>query len=344
MLKPPIEPMEAEQVDEIPVGSNWQYEPKWDGFRCLIFRYGNDVFLQSKAGQPLGRYFPEIVSAAQSLRSKWWIMDGELAVPLGPSFSFDQLLQRVHPAASRVARLAKETPAIYIAFDLLMAGKKTILRHQPFSARRAQLEEFSTHFKAVDPFNLSSTTRKIRQVQAWLKSTGDNLDGVVCKQRDAACVSGVSSAFQKIKNYRSIDCVVGGFRYTVDGKGIASLLLGLYDNAGKLNHVGFTSGIKERERVKLAKRLKKLIGPPGFDGDAPGGKSRWAPAGSREWKPLKPELVVEVSYDHFTGGRFRHGTRLLRWRPDKAPRQCRYSQLPRPSEKLFGLLLKQGRP
>src|ERR1700747_1300803 len=161
MLTPPIEAMEAEQVDEIPVGNNWQYEPKWDGFRCLIFRRDNQVFLQSKAGKPLGRYFPEIVSAAKNLKPKWWVLDGELAVPLEGSFSFDQLLQRVHPAASRVARLAKETPAIYIAFDLLMAGKKTILRHRPLSARRAQLEEFSTHFKAVDPFNLSPTTLEI---------------------------------------------------------------------------------------------------------------------------------------------------------------------------------------
>ena len=338
MLDPPIEPMEAEQVDEVPIGNNWQYEPKWDGFRCLIFRRDNDVFLQSKAGQPLGRYFPEIVAAVQSLRPKWWIMDGELAVPSGPSFSFDQLLQRVHPAASRVAKLAKETPAIYIAFDLLMKAKRTVLRDRPLSERRPQLEEFSAEFETAGPFYLSPLTFKTQQVKAWLKETGNNLDGVVCKQRDAGYVSGVSSSFQKVKNYRSIDCVVGGFRYTVDGKGVASLLLGLYDDAGKLNHVGFTSGIKEEERRKLAKQFKNLISPPGFDGNAPGGKSRWAPAGSREWKPLKPEFVVEVCYDHFTGGRFRHGTRLLRWRPDKAPRQCGYGQLPKLSEKLFNFL------
>jgi PAS domain S-box-containing protein len=183
----------------------------------------------------------------------------------------------------------------------------------------------------LSPFTLATA-----QVKIWLKSTGNNLDGVVCKQRNSPYVSGVSPAFRKVKNYRSIDCVIGGFRYTEDGKGVASLLLGLYDDEGKLNHVGFTSGLKGAERVRLAKRLKKLISPPGFDGNAPGGKSRWAPAGSREWKPLKPELVVEVCYDHFTGGRFRHGTRLLRWRPDKAPLQCRYQQLPKPSEELFG--------
>jgi ATP-dependent DNA ligase len=332
--------MEAEQIDEIPIGNSWQYEPKWDGFRCLIFRRGTDVFLQSKAGQPLGRYFPEIVSAAKKLKPKWWILDGELAVPLGPSFSFDQLLQRVHPAASRVARLARETPAVYIAFDLIMSGKKQILRDSPLSERRRQLDDFSNNFEASDRFRLSPFTLETKQVYAWLNETGDNLDGVVCKQRNSRYVSGVSPAFQKVKNYRCIDCVVGGFRYTADSKGVASLLLGLYDDAGKLNHVGFTSGLKAEERIKLANRLKKLISPPGFDGDAPGGKSRWAPGGSREWKPLRPELVVEVCYDHFTGGRFRHGTRLLRWRPDKAPRQCRYSQLPRPSSKLLRLLQK----
>ena len=340
MLKPPIEPMEAEQVEEIPVGNNWQYEPKWDGFRCLIFRRDQEIFLQSKAGQPLGRYFPEIVNAAQELKPKWWVLDGELAVPVGSAFSFDQLLQRIHPAKSRVTKLAKETPAIYIAFDLLVAGKDDTLRDSRLSDRRQRLDEFSSYFATTDRFYLSPVTLDIEQVQAWLKETGDNLDGVVCKQRDSGYVSGRSPAFQKVKNYRSIDCVVGGFRYTPDGKGIASLLLGLYDDNGKLNHVGFISGLKQEERVKLAKRLKQLVGPPGFDGDPPGGKSRWSPAGSREWTPLRPKLVVEVCYDHFTGGRFRHGTRLLRWRPDKAPRQCGYNQLPKPSRKLFGLLEK----
>jgi ATP-dependent DNA ligase len=338
MLKPPIEPMEAEQVDEIPIGDNWQYEPKWDGFRCLIFRQETEIFLQSKAGQPLGRYFPEIAAAAKRVKPKWWVLDGELAVPLEGTFSFDQLLQRIHPAASRIAKLAKATPAIYIAFDLLMTGKKTVLRDSPLSERRKQLEEFSEHFKAAQQFRLSPMTLDTEQVRRWLKETGNNLDGVVCKERDKAYVSGRSPSFRKVKNYRSIDCVVGGFRSTPDGKGLASLLLGLYDKAGKLNHVGFISGINQTERLKLAKRLGKLISPPGFDGDAPGGKSRWAPASPREWKPLRPELVVEVSYDHFTGGRFRHGTCLLRWRPDKAPKQCTYRQLPKPSKKVLGLL------
>jgi ATP-dependent DNA ligase len=170
--------------------------------------------------------------------------------------------------------------------------------------------------------------KKILQVQVWLK------------KRRAITLTEWSAKNETVENHRSIDCVIGGFRYTADGKSVASLLLGLYDDAGKLYHVGFTSGLKAEERIKLANRLKKLIRPPGFDGDAPGGKSRWSAGASRGWKPLRPELVVEVCYDHFTGGRFRHGTRLLRWRPDKAPRQCRYSQLPKLSSKLLGLLQK----
>ncbi|HYZ73708.1 MAG TPA: ATP-dependent DNA ligase [Chthoniobacterales bacterium] len=343
MLNPPIEPMEAVQVDDIPEDGDWQYEPKWDGFRCLIFRRDRDVYLQSKAGQPLGRYFPEIVRAAEDLKPKWWVLDGELALPVGLSFSFDQLLQRIHPAASRITRLAKETPAIYIAFDLLMVTKQDILLDSPLSKRRRLLEEFSKNFRTTDRFRLSPNSLELKQVRAWFKEIGNNLDGVVCKQRDSGYVSGVSAAFQKVKNYRSIDCVVGGFRYATNGNGVGSLLLGLYDDKGKLNHVGFTSGIKASERKSLAKRLEKIIDPPGFDGNAPGGKSRWAPQEPREWKPLRPELVVEVCYDHFTGGRFRHGTRLLRWRPDKAPRQCRYTQLPKPSGKILELLQETKR-
>jgi ATP-dependent DNA ligase len=342
MLKPPIEPMEAELGERIPEGPNWQYEPKWDGFRCLLFRERDGIFLQSKAGQPLARYFPEITRAAESLKPKCWILDGELAVPMGPSFSFDQLLQRIHPAASRVAKLAKETPAIYIAFDLLMTEKKEVLLTSPLLERRKHLEYFAKNFQHSKTFFLSPMTLDIERVRAWLKTTGDNLDGIVCKQRDSGYQSGVSAAFQKVKSYRSIDCVVGGFRYSAGGAVVGSLLLGLYDEAGKLNHVGFTSGIRADDRASLTKKLEKLVSPPGFDGNAPGGKSRWVSGGSRDWKPLRPELVVEVSYDHFTGGRFRHGTRILRWRPDKAPRQCGYSQLLKPTSELLKLLGKKG--
>jgi ATP-dependent DNA ligase len=342
MLKPPIEPMEAEQVERIPEGPDWQYEPKWDGFRCLLFRQRGAVFLQSKAGQPLARYFPEITSAAESLKPKCWVLDGELAVPMGPSFSFDQLLQRIHPAPSRVVKLAKETPAIYIAFDLLMTERKEVLLSSPLLERRKHLEYVAKNFQHSKTFFLSPMTLDIEKVRVWLKTTGDNLDGIVCKRRDSGYQSGVSAAFQKVKNYRSIDCVVGGFRYSRAGRVVGSLLLGLYDESGKLNHVGFTSGIRADDRASLTKKLEKLVSPPGFDGNAPGGKSRWSKGGARDWKPLRPELVVEVSYDHFTGGRFRHGTRILRWRPDKAPRQCRYSQLPKATSELLKLLEKAG--
>jgi ATP-dependent DNA ligase len=339
MLKPPIEPMEAVLAKRIPEEEGWQYEPKWDGFRCLLFRSGDEVFLQSKTGQPLARYFPEIVSAAKTLKPRTWALDGELAIPLGPSFSFDQLLLRIHPAASRVAKLAREIPAIYIAFDLLMTEKGEVLLESPLSERRTKLEYFARHFRHDETFLLSPMTLEIQVVRDWLKKTSNNLDGIVCKRRESKYESGVSTGFRKVKNYRSIDCVVGGFRY---GKGnvVGSLLLGVYDEAGKLNHVGFTSGIQANERAALTRKLEKLISPPGFDGDAPGGQSRWKSGSPRDWKPLRAELVVEVCYDHFTGGRFRHGTRLLRWRPDKAPRQCGYQQLPKPSSELRRLLKK----
>ncbi|MEY2608296.1 MAG: hypothetical protein QOH31_6150 [Verrucomicrobiota bacterium] len=340
MLKPPIEPMEAEPVERIPEGSDWQYEPKWDGFRSLLFRHDDKIFLQSKGQQPLARYFPEITSAAKTINAKWWVLDGELVLPIGSSFSFDHLLQRIHPAASRVAKLAQETPAIYIAFDLLMTEKKESLLSAPLSERRKKLENFARNFGRSKTFFLSPITLSLGRAQTWLKKTGDNLDGVVCKRRDSEYTSGVSTAFQKVKNYRSVDCVVGGFRYSAAAPVVGSLLLGLYDESGKLNHVGFTSGIKSEDRVRLTRMLEKLVSPPGFDGNAPGSKSRWSKDRSRDWKPLRPELVVEVCYDHFTGGRFRHGTRILRWRPDKAPRQCRYSQLPKPTSELFKLFEK----
>jgi ATP-dependent DNA ligase len=237
--------------------------------------------------------------------------------------------------------LAQETPAIYIAFDLLMTEKKESLLSALLSERRKKLENFARNFGRSKTFFLSPITLSLGRAQTWLKKTGDNLDGIVCKRRDSEYMSGVSAAFQKVKNYRSVDCVVGGFRYSAAAPVVGSLLLGLYDESGKLNHVGFTSGIKSADRVRLTRMLEKLVSPPGFDGNAPGGKSRWSKDRSGDWKPLRPELVVEVCYDHFTGGRFRHGTRISRWRPDKAPRQCRYSQLPKPTSALFKLLEKR---
>jgi ATP-dependent DNA ligase len=319
--------MEALSVDEIPEGENWQYEPKWDGFRRLIFRDGGKVDLQSKSGQSLTRYFPELVAAVASLKARRFVLDGEIVVPHGRAFSFDDLLQRIHPATSRVKRLAAETPALLIVFDLLLSDGK-ILTKNPLTARRKSLESFARkYFGGLKSIRLSPATTKIPDAKKWLTQVGATLDGIIAKRRDLPYESGNRHGMQKIKNFRSADCVVGGFRYNEGKKTVGSLLLGLYDDRGLLNHVGFTSSLKSEEKMALTTKLEQLIGPPGFTGAKPGGPSRWSTKRSAQWQPLKPKLVVEVCYDHFSGGRFRHGTRLLRWRPDKAPRQCTIDQL-----------------
>src|SRR5262245_23340514 len=326
-LHPPLPPMEALSVDEVPKGKNWQYEPKWDGFRCLVFRDGGKVDLQSKSGQSLTRYFPELVAAVASLKAKRFVLDGEIVVPSGRAFSFDDLLQRIHPAASRVKRLAAETPALLIVFDLLLSDGK-VLTKDPLVARRKSLESFARkYFRAHKSIRLSPATTEITDAKKSLKQVGTTLDGIIAKRRDLPYESGNRHGMQKIKKFRSADCVVGGFRYNEGKKTVGSLLLGLYDDHGLLNHVGFTSSLKSEEKKALTTKLEQLIASPGFTGDKPGGPSRWSTNRSAEWKPLKPKLVVEVCYDHFSGGRFRHGTRLLRWRPDKAPRQCTMDQL-----------------
>ncbi|HEY0439502.1 MAG TPA: ATP-dependent DNA ligase [Xanthobacteraceae bacterium] len=339
VLKPPLPPMEALSVDAIPAGPEWQYEPKWDGFRCLIFRDGDEITLQSKSGQPLTRYFPEIAEAAAALTPDAFVLDGEIVVPEGRAFSFDALLQRIHPAASRVQRLACETPGLFIAFDLLADETGAALTELPLAQRRQQLERFvARHMRRSPRMRLSPATASLADAKLWLEQVGATLDGIVAKRRDLPYQSGNRTGMQKIKNYRSADCVVGGFRYGTGKPVVGSLLLGLYDDAGLLHHVGFTSSIKAVDRPALTKKLEALIAPPGFTGNAPGGPSRWSTARSAEWQPLKPELVVEVGYDHFTGGRFRHGTGLLRWRPDKAPRQCTMDQVAQKSADLMRLL------
>jgi ATP-dependent DNA ligase len=331
--------MEALSVDVIPEGKEWQYEPKWDGFRCLAFRDGTNVELQSKSQQPLARYFPEIVEALTKLKSKRFVLDGEIAVPEGRGFSFDALLQRIHPAASRVKRLAAETPAIYVVFDLLAAEDGKSLLSAPLCERRSHLERFSArHFPKGGSVRLSPFTLKLAQAEKWLTETGATLDGIIAKRRDVEYRSGERDGMQKVKNFRSADCVVGGFRYRTKSKAVGSLLLGLYDEDGLLHHVGFTSAIAADERPALTKKLEKLIATPGFTGSAPGGPSRWNQGKENTWQPLKPELVVEVCYDHVTGKRFRHGTKLLRWRPDKAPRQCTMDQLAKKQSDLLRLL------
>jgi len=326
-LSPPFPPMEALLVNEIPNGHGWQYEPKWDGFRCLVFRDDENVELQSKSGQSLTRYFPELVEVFRKLKAKKFILDGEIAVPVRHRFSFDDLLQRIHPAESRVKKLAREHPAIFIAFDLLATVDGVSLVKKSLPERRARLEQFARKFFSNEGIRLSPATTDISKARQWFKTVGGDLDGIMAKRLDCPYLSGERTGMQKVKLARTADCVIGGFRYASNAKVVGSLLLGLYNDAGLLDHVGFCSGLKSGERTALLQKLKPLIQPPGFTGHAPGGFSRWSTKRSMEWEPLKPELVVEVSYDHFTGERFRHGTRLLRWRPDKLPKHCRMEQV-----------------
>ncbi|MEA3207462.1 MAG: hypothetical protein QOE70_519 [Chthoniobacter sp.] len=331
--------MEALSVGVIPEGEKWQYEPKWDGFRCVAFRDGDKIELQSKSQQPLARYFPEVVKALVALKTPSFVLDGEIAIPAGRGFSFDALLQRIHPAASRIKRLSEETPAILIVFDLLAGADGKSLLNVPLAERRVRLERFAAeHFDARGTVRLSPATAKLAEARKWLAQTGATLDGIIAKRRDLDYRSGERDGMQKIKNFRSADCVVGGFRYGSKTKVVGSLLLGLYDDRGLLNHVGFTSSIAVADRPALTKKLEKLIAPPGFTGKAPGGPSRWNAGKETVWQPLKPQLVVEVCYDHVTGGRFRHGTKLLRWRPDKAPAQCTMEQLAQKQSDLLRLL------
>ena len=318
-------------MDTIPKGPDWQYEPKWDGFRCLLTRRDEAVDLSSKSGETLTRYFPELVEAALRLKANSFELDGEIVVPHGKSFSFDDLLQRIHPAPSRVKRLSQETPALFVAFDLLANGKQDIAAMQ-LNERRPALEAFArANFHGHPSFRVSPATSSYATAQKWLAQSGNGFDGVIAKRRDLPYQVGKRDGMQKIKKFRSADCVVGGFRYATNGvqgrRVVGSLLLGLYDDAGALHHVGFTSAIKRDDRLALTGKLEALIALPGFTGNAPGGPSRWSTERSAQWCPLKPKLVIEVCYDHFSGERFRHGTSILRWRPDKAPRQCTFEQL-----------------
>jgi ATP-dependent DNA ligase len=327
-VRPPFPPMEAKLVDEIPEGPEWQYEPKWDGFRCLLFRDKNEIYLQSKAGQPLARYFPELVEAALRLKAERCVLDGEIAIPVGERLSFDDLLMRIHPAESRIKKLSQQTPAIFVVFDLLVGPAGKSLIEEPLRNRRPALERFAKKALPADrQIRLSPATTDLKQARKWFDRVGTDLDGIVAKRLDCPYLSGERSGMEKVKRNRTADCVIGGFRYAAKKKVIGSLLLGLYDDKGLLNHVGFCSGLRQEERKSLTPKLEALIKPPGFTGSAPGGPSRWATERSTEWNPLDAKLVVEVSYDHFTGGRFRHGTSLVRWRPDKAPKQCRMEQV-----------------
>jgi ATP-dependent DNA ligase len=327
-LSPPYPPMEARLVEDIPTGAEWQYEPKWDGFRCLVFKDGSAVELQSKSGQPLARYFPEVVEHVRSVPARVFVLDGEIVVPVDGQLSFDDLLQRIHPAERRIRKLAQERPAVLIVFDLLVDPSGRSLVDRPLRERRQALEAFAREkLAAVKNVQVSPETTDVKVARGWLRMAGGSLDGIVAKRVDLEYRSGDRTGMQKVKRHRTADCVVGGFRYASKARVIGSLLLGLYDRDGLLHHVGFAAGFPASTRKALLAKVRPLIKPPGFTGQAPGGPSRWSTARSTEWEPLAPKLVVEVGYDHFTGGRFRHGTRFLRWRPDKAPRQCTFDQV-----------------
>jgi ATP-dependent DNA ligase len=348
-VRPPFPPAEAKAVAEIPAGKGWLYEPKWDGFRCLAFRKDSTVLLQSKAGQPLGRYFPELVAAFAALPAEQFVLDGEIVITADEGLSFDDLLMRIHPAESRIRKLAAETPASFLAFDMLVdAGGKSLLE-ESLQQRRSALEEFFRRAvggadiqlppfasrgrkgRAAGPTQqiaLSPATDDIEQARRWMAEGGANgLDGIVAKRADMAYASGLRTAMQKIKRIRTADCVVGGFRYASKGSAIGSLLLGVYNEAGQLDHIGFTASFSAEQRKQLKPIVERLRGGVGFSGKAPGGPSRWSTERSGEWERLQPKLVCEVRYDHFSGGRFRHGTKFLRWRPEKDPRQCTYEQV-----------------
>jgi ATP-dependent DNA ligase len=321
------EPMNALLVDDLPSKGKWQYEPKWDGFRCLAFKNGKQIELMSKSGQTLTRYFPEIARAVADLPCDRMVLDGEIVIPEGEALSFDALLQRIHPAESRVRKLSLETPGLFIVFDLLVENGKSLVE-KSLRDRRKRLESLAKKcMKNSQSIVLSPATDEFAVAKKWFTQVGGAIDGIIAKKLDVPYQSGNREGMVKVKKMRTADCVVGGFRYAENAPVVGSLLLGLYNDEGLLDHVGFCSSFKASERKELLKKIKPLIAPPGFTGNKPGGPSRWSTKRSSEWEPLKNVLVVEVRYDHFTGGRFRHGTKLLRWRPDKAPEQCTMKQV-----------------
>jgi ATP-dependent DNA ligase len=316
-------PMEARTAGELPADPGWWFEPKWDGFRCLAFRDGAEVILQAKSGKPLTRFFPEVATRLVELDERRFALDGELLIAGEGGFSFESLQMRLHPAESRIRKLAASHPASLALFDMLEDVDGRDLRGEPLSRRREALSAFLARH-AGPLLTATPGTDDPALAQSWLDS--GTLEGVVAKRLDAPYLEG-ERAMLTVKRVRTADCVVGGFRYAQGSRQVGSLLLGLYDEAGRLDHVGFTSGFAGVDRAALTTRLEALRGGPGFTGDAPGGPSRWSDERSTAWTPVRPELVVEVSFDHVSASRFRHGTRLLRLRPDKAPEQCGMDQI-----------------
>ncbi|MBA3916782.1 MAG: ATP-dependent DNA ligase [Acidobacteriales bacterium] len=327
-IRPPYPPAEARSIPEIPDGEGWLYEPKWDGFRCLVFRKDEQVLLQSKAGQPLGRYFPELIEMIKKMEPPKFVLDGEIVIYAGTHLSFDDLLMRIHPAATRIRKLSTETPATLMCFDLLVDAKGNSLTELPLAERRVRLEKFFENMAMKETLRLSPASKQRTQAEKWMTELASmGLDGIIAKRLDQNYSSGERTAMVKIKRMRTADCVVGGFRYSEKGGGIGSLLLGLYNPQGELDHVGFTSSFNKDQKQELKSVVEPLVGPPGFTGRAPGGPSRWSTERSSEWQPLESKLVCEVQYDHFSGGRFRHGSKFLRWRPEKKPLQCTMEQV-----------------
>jgi ATP-dependent DNA ligase len=324
-----LEPMEARSAEAVPRDPGaWQYEPKWDGFRALALRKGDLVDLRGKSGKPLGRYFPEVLATLRATPFDGFVVDGELVIEVGGRLSFDALQMRLHPAESRIRKLAAETPAVLVLFDILLAPDGAPLAGAPLSRRRAALEAFGRDAARPDIL-VTPCTSDPDEAGRWLSGYAGT-DGVVAKRLDRPYESG-ERAMIKVKRLRTADCVVGGFRYERGRQVVGSLLLGLYDAEGRLDHVGFTSAIPDADRQALTPRLEALREPPGFTGKAPGGPSRWSTDRSSAWEPVRPELVAEVRFDHVDGDRFRHGTAFLRWRPDKPPRACTFEQIAPPA-------------
>jgi ATP-dependent DNA ligase len=339
ILEPPIEPMLAKLAHELPDGTGWLFEPKWDGFRAIVFRDGERVYLQSRDLKPLDRYFPELLAPLRAALPERCIVDGEIVIATDEGLDFDALQMRLHPAASRVAKLAAETPSSFVAFDLLADGDED-LRARPQTERRARLE--GALVRARDPIHLTPCTRDRAIAEDWFhRFEGAGLDGVVAKHEDATYQPG-KRVMIKVKHTRTADCVIGGFRWHKTGPGqlVGSLLLGLYDAAGDLHHVGFTSSFTAGVRRRLATELEPLRrnaldGHPwrewgGADEGGvrmPGAASRWSQGKDLSWEAVRVERVCEVAYDHLQGDRFRHAATFVRWRPDKPPADCRYDQL-----------------
>jgi ATP-dependent DNA ligase len=352
-IEPPIEPMLAKLAERLPESGEFLYEPKWDGFRAIVFRGGPDVYMQSRDLRPLDRYFPELHDALLKGLPDGCVIDGEIVIATSHGLDFDALQLRLHPAASRVAKLAKETPSAFVAFDALAVHGED-LRQAPLDDRRRRLEQALDG--AAPPIHLTPMTRDPAIAAEWLsRFEGAGLDGVIVKPRGGAYEPG-KRAMIKVKHARTADCVVAGFRWHKDGRGerIGSLLLGLYDDRGRLHHVGVTSSFTMSRRRELVDELaplreRALDDHPwrdwaGYEGDAtrmPGGQSRWSAGKDLSWEPLRIERVCEVKYDHMQGSRFRHAATFLRWRPDKRPEDCRYDQLevttPYELEKVFGV-------